>query len=239
MSESGRIEPPGHADVTWPVSPVRFAIVNLKRLPAVLVMVISYLMGSIPFSGLTAWLLRRVDLRTYGTGTVSGTGLFRVAGFRPLVVGGVLDVAKGAVGPALAGLERPTLAAAAGSAAVVGHNWSIFLRGAGGRGISPAMGSMLVTGWPGSAYMLGSLILGKALQATSLGAFCGFVTLPTVMSRARGSNGSRAAWLLVIPMLAKRVLGNQPLPARGRAQIAATRLLFDQDTPAWPRLRRQ
>ncbi|MGA7271454.1 MAG: glycerol-3-phosphate acyltransferase, partial [Acidimicrobiia bacterium] len=71
-----------------------------RRLSAVVVMALSYLVGSIPFSGLVARLLRGVDLRDYGTGTVSGTGLYRVAGFGPLVVGGVLDVAKGSVGPA-------------------------------------------------------------------------------------------------------------------------------------------
>lgn len=210
-----------------------------KRLPAVLVMALSYLVGSIPFSGLVARLLRRVDLREYGTGTVSGTGLYRVAGFGPLVVGGVLDVAKGTVGPVLAGPERPTLAAAAGSAAVAGHNWSVFLGGAGGRGISPSLGSMLVNGWQGSAYLLGSLVAGKALQATSLGAFCGYVTLPVVMSRARGRHGRIAAWLLVVPMLVKRVLGNEPLPAQHTATVAVIRLVFDQDTPVWPRLRLQ
>lgn len=214
-------------------------MVKRKRLPALVVIAVSYLVGSIPFSGLVAWLLRRVDLRTYGTGTVSGTGLYRVAGFRPLVVGGVLDVAKGAVGPALAGADRPALGAMAGSAAVVGHNWSVFLGGSGGRGISPAMGSMLVTGWPGSAYLLGSLVVGKALQATSLGAFCGFVTLPAVMWRARGRRGLVAAMTLAVPLMVKRILGNQPLPARDTAEMAMTRLLFDQDTPAWPRLRRE
>lgn len=101
------------------------------------------------------------------------------------------------------------------------------------------MGSMLVTGWPGSAYMLGSLIVGKAFQATSLGAFCGFVTLPAVMWRARGGRGLVAAGMLAVPLLVKRILGNQPLPARGTARMAMTRLLFDQDTPAWPRLRRE
>ena len=63
---------------------------------------------------------------------MSGTALYRVAGFTPLAVAGVLDVAKGAVGPLLAGRDRPVLAAVAGGAAVAGHNWSPWLRGRAG-----------------------------------------------------------------------------------------------------------
>ncbi len=191
--------------------------------------------GAIPFSGILARLLRGVDLRTTGTGTVSGTGLYRVAGLGPLLVGGILDLGKGSVGPLLAGRRRPVLAAAAGSAAVVGHNWSPFLGGAGGRGISPAMGSMLVTGWQGSVHLLLSLIFGKLSSATSFGALLGYATLPAVMWRNRGSYGLLAALGVLTPMLAKRVAGNSPLPRdHTRSRTALTRLLFDQDTPAWP-----
>lgn len=183
--------------------------------------------------------LEGVDLRSYGTGTVSGTGLFRVAGLGPLLVGGILDVAKGAVGPALAGRDRPGLAALAGGAAVIGHDWSVALGGAGGRGISPAMGSMLVNGWHGSVHLLGALALGKALRATSLGAFAGFLTLPVVLARQRGREGLKVAACLLPPLLLKRVMGNRPLPAGDRGRVALVRVLFDQDTPAWPGMRRR
>ncbi len=206
------------------------------RIPAPVVIGAAYLAGSIPFSGLLARALRGVDLREYGTGTVSGTGLYRVAGLGPLLVGGILDVAKGTVGPALAGADRPVLAAFAGGAAVVGHNWSVELEGAGGRGISPALGSMLVTGWQGSVYLLGALALGKAIRATSLGAFAGYVTLPAVMARYRGRHGAFAAVCVIVPILLKRMMGNQPPPDRGKRRIILTRLLFDQDTSAWPRI---
>src|SRR5689334_12362483 len=100
---------------------------------AFLVLAVSFVAGSIPFSNFAARLSRGVDLRSVGTGTVSGTSLFRVAGFPALAAAGVLDVGKGALGPALAGGDRAALAAVAGGLAVVGHNWSPFLRGAGGR----------------------------------------------------------------------------------------------------------
>lgn len=208
-----------------------------RKLRAPWVITAAYLAGAIPFSGWLARVLRGVDLRAYGTGTVSGTGLFRVAGLRPLLVGGILDVAKGMIGPALAGGDRPVLAAVAGGTAVAGHNWSIFLGGAGGRGISPALGSMVVNGWQGSVYLLGALASGKAVRSTSLGAFVGYVTLPAVMARYRGRNGLVTSLCLIGPMLVKRVIGNQPLPQVGTTKVAVTRLFFDQDTPVWPSLR--
>src|SRR5262249_61314849 len=140
---------------------------------AFLVLVVAFVAGSIPFSNLGARLTRGVDLRTVGSGTVSGTSLFRVAGFPALAVAGVLDVGKGALGPALAGGDRATLAAFAGGLAVGGHNWSPFLRGAGGRGVAPAGGALLVQAWPGGGLLLGALVVGELCRETGPGGFGG------------------------------------------------------------------
>jgi hypothetical protein len=86
---------------------------------------LSFLAGSIPSSNIAARRRASVDLRDVGTGTVSGSALYRVAGFGPLALTGVADIAKAAVGPVLAGPTRPRLAALAGSAAIAGHNWSL------------------------------------------------------------------------------------------------------------------
>src|SRR4051794_12453048 len=125
---------------------------------------VSFALGAVPFSNIAARAKAGVDLRVVGNGTVSGTNLFHVAGFGPLAVAGVCDVAKGAVGPLLAGRDRPVLAAVAGGAAVAGHNWSPFLRGAGGRGISPAIGALAVSEWTGAALLLGALAVGRGVK---------------------------------------------------------------------------
>src|SRR5262245_54662097 len=135
------------------------------------VLAIAFVVGAIPFSNIAARVSRGVDLRTVDSGTVSGTNLYKVAGFGPLVVAGVLDVAKGAVGPLLAGSHRPVLAAFAGGLAVVGHNWSPFLGGAGGRGISTAMGALLVTAWPGTVLLLAGMALGRIVDQAGFGSF--------------------------------------------------------------------
>lgn len=207
---------------------------QIRDLPGPVVIVGAYVIGSVPFSGLIARLVKGVDLRTVGTGTVSGTGLFRVAGLGPLLVGGILDLAKGCVGPLLAGAHRPDLQLAAGVSGVVGHNWSVVLAGAGGRGISPAMGAMTVLAPEGAAVLLTGLAVGKANRATSLGAFGSFVALVPVLSRTRGRRGRRIAVWLVVPLLLKRIAGNRAPTGSRRSLVYLNRLLFDQDEPRWP-----
>jgi glycerol-3-phosphate acyltransferase PlsY len=194
-----------------------------------IVVAAGYLAGSVPFSNLAARLTRGVDLRDVHTGTVSGTSLYRVAGFGPLAVAGVLDVAKGAVGPRLAGRSRPTLAAAAGGAAVAGHNWSVFLGGAGGRGISPAMGALAAQAWPGTAVLAAGLGGGRLVRETALASFVADLLVVPVLARTHGRAGAVAAAAVVVPLLAKRLTGNAPPPDPRRRGWWRTRLLYDRD----------
>lgn len=196
--------------------------------PPAVVLGAAFVSGSIPFSNLVARRIRRIDLRDVGTGTVSGTSLYRVAGFGPLALAGVCDVAKGALGPLLAGPDRPELAALAGGAAVAGHNWSPWLGGAGGRGISPALGALLPYNWPGTVVLLGGLVLGRWAGETAIGALVADAALVPVLSRVNDRRGRWAAGALLAPMLAKRLLGNRPA-RRGRPQVYLWRLLLDRD----------
>lgn len=201
-----------------------------RRSAPAIVLGSAYLLGAVPFSNIVARVTRGVDLRKVGTGTVSGSGLFYEAGLKPLLVGGILDVAKGMVGPLLAGRDRPGLAALAGGAGVVGHNWSIFLKGAGGRGISPSLGAMTVNGWQGSLILLGGLALGRTVRLTSIGALASYVALVPAMKAFHGRRGATAAAAVVAPMLLKRITGNQPIADGDRRRTAMIRLVFDQDT---------
>jgi glycerol-3-phosphate acyltransferase PlsY len=187
----------------------------------------AFLLGSIPFSNLAARRTRGVDLRDVGTGTVSGTSLYRVAGFVPMAVAGIGDVAKGAGGALLAG-DRPARAAVAGGAAVAGHNWSPFLRGAGGRGLSPALGALLVTAWPGVIVLAVGMIAGRSVHQTGLGSFVAEVALTPVLAAWGGAVGALAGAAIAVPMLMKRILGNEP-PSGPRARAYFTRLVLDRD----------
>ncbi|HMK63098.1 MAG TPA: glycerol-3-phosphate acyltransferase [Acidimicrobiales bacterium] len=191
---------------------------------------LSYVSGALPFSGLAARLTAGADLRHVGSGTVSGTSLYQVAGFGPLALAGSLDVAKGVVGPLLAGRERPVLGALAAGAAVAGHNWSPLLGGAGGRGVSTALGSTLVTAPEGTIILAGALGVGRLVHQTGLACFVGILALFPVLAHRRGLTGCVLASALALPMLGKRLAGNQPVDGGSdRRRVLLWRLLFDRD----------
>src|SRR5438270_8202865 len=196
----------------------------------VVVLGAAYVAGAIPFSNLMARRRRGVDLRAVGSGTVSGTSLYQVAGFGALAVSGICDVAKGTVGPALAGRDRPGLQAAACAAAVAGHNWSPFLAGAGGRGISPAIGALGAAAPVGSAILLGGMTVGRLGGETAIGSLAADAVLVPVLARTDGRRGVMAAAGVVTAMLAKRLAGNAPVPAKARARTYLNRLVFDRDS---------
>jgi acyl phosphate:glycerol-3-phosphate acyltransferase len=187
----------------------------------------SYLAGSLPWSQLAA-RRRGVDLRRFGSGTVSGTALYRVAGFAPLAIAGSLDVAKGAVGPLIATPRRPGLAAVAAAAAVAGHNWSPFLGFAGGRGVAPAIGGLLAGAPAGAAVLLGGLVAGRLRKQTGLGCFAAYVALVPAVRRLHGTRAALLAGAVVAPLLGKRILGNRPPEAWDRRTVVS-RMIFDRD----------
>lgn len=190
----------------------------------------AFLIGAIPFSNVAARLVKGVDLRAVGSGTVSGTSLYRVAGWGPLAVAGVLEVSKGAAGPLLVGRERRELAALAAGLAVAGHNWSPFLRGAGGRGLSPALGALGVLAPPGTALLFAGMTLGKLVGQAAPGSLVAQLALVPLLRRTNGRAGALAGAAVVVPMLVKRVLGNAPPPpGLPPLRVYLTRLLFDRD----------
>lgn len=197
--------------------------------PEARIVIVSFVLGAIPFSNLMAQSVAATDLRTVGAGTVSGTALYQVAGFTPLAVGGIMDVAKAAPGVLAAG-SAPVVGALAAGAAVAGHNWSPFLRGAGGRGTSPAMGALAVVFWPGAALLLAGLAVGRLVRQTGLVSFLSMVALPLLaLSLGRG-DAALAGSLVVAAMLIKRLTGNNSLPPAGRrVRVLIRRLICDND----------
>ena len=193
------------------------------------VLLISFCLGAVPFSYILGHSVAGTDLRAVGSGTVSATGLYRVAGFAPMAIGGLLDIFKGMPGPLLADGE-PVLMAFAAGFTVVGHNWSPFIGGSGGRGLSPAIGALLVIAWPGAVLLLASLAVGRLFHHTGLSTFIALLALPWVVMFTYGPAAGLAGWLMVVPILIKRIAGNSPLPPMPSASRVAThRLIFDND----------
>lgn len=205
-------------------------------LPPVAVLGLSYLAGSLPFSNVAALVSRGVDLRTFGTGTVSGTGLYEVAGFPALALAGSLDVAKGVIGTALAGSSRRRLRAAAAGLTVCGHNWSPLLSGAGGRGLAPALGATLVMAPEATALLALGLGGGRIVRHTGAGCFWAILAMAPVLAAVRGTDGLAEATAVALPLLAKRLLGNGR-PATPGLRVLLNRLVLDADEALPPRRR--
>lgn len=195
----------------------------------------AYLLGSIPFAYLTAKMTKGIDIRRYGSGTVSGSMVFEHV-YRWMVVPvGILDVAKAAL-PAYLGLRwgfGETGAAAAGLAAMIGHNWPVYLKFTGGRGISAFMGALVVLFPWGDAWLLAFLATGYAFKESAPWALAGMMSMPLLVWQMEGS--STLYWLIgasLIIMVVKRLEANRrPLPPPGpeRRQVIWLRLIFDRD----------
>jgi glycerol-3-phosphate acyltransferase PlsY len=200
----------------------------------------AFLVGSIPFAFLVARACSGADLRRVGSGTVSGTGVAATSGFWPMALAGILDIGKGAVAVVFVMGSHPLLAACGAGAAAIGHNWSPFLRGAGGRGLAVALGGCLVMAWPGVVVLGLGMGIGRLFRQTGLGSFIAQALLPVVLALTAGwflsvddpVVGGALGVALAVPMWAKRLLGNAPL-RRQRPAVYVSRLLFDNGT-GWP-----
>jgi acyl phosphate:glycerol-3-phosphate acyltransferase len=122
----------------------------------------SYVIGSIPFGLLVSVLLYKQDLRKLGSGNIGATNVLRNFGVRPFIAVMLMDMGKGvaavAIGRAL-GLG-PNLSLLAGLAAVIGHNWSIFLGFKGGKGIATSGGVIIAAyPWQVTVAVLGTFVI--------------------------------------------------------------------------------
>jgi glycerol-3-phosphate acyltransferase PlsY len=129
------------------------------------VILLGYLLGSIPF-GYIICRARGVDVTQYGSGRTGGTNVLRTAGKKAAAVSIGLDVLKGAVAVVLGRwlLGTELAVALAGFAAVLGHNYSVFIRFRGGAGTGTSMGAyFFMAPWPSLVVGLSSVFIGFGL----------------------------------------------------------------------------
>jgi len=108
---------------------------------------LAYMIGSIPFSFLIARWKGNIDLREFGSRNVGARNLSRAFGWGWGRLGAVLDVLKGTMGvmiPVFLLDLSPPGSYLTAAAAVAGHNWPIYLKFHGGKGLATAAGAMFV-----------------------------------------------------------------------------------------------
>ncbi|MEE9172312.1 MAG: glycerol-3-phosphate 1-O-acyltransferase PlsY [candidate division NC10 bacterium] len=151
---------------------------------------VAYLIGSIPFGLLISQVVGRVDIRRFGSGNIGTANVLRIVGKRAAALTLLGDLLKGFL-PTLAALllgGSELLVAGVGLAAVLGHNWSVYLRFAGGKGVATSFGALFaMTPLPA---LLGFLVwLGVVLvfRYTSLAALAASVCIPPLIFFSIGS----------------------------------------------------
>ena len=112
---------------------------------------VGYLAGSIPFGWIAGKVTRGIDVRNYGSGATGATNVLRTLGMRSFLLVLVADALKGYV-PVLATwyIAEPHvgsdtahgLQVAAGAAAIVGHDWPLYIGWRGGKGVATSYGAM-------------------------------------------------------------------------------------------------
>ena len=111
-----------------------------------LLILAAYLLGSIP-NGLLIARLKGIDLQKVGSGNIGATNVFRCVGKGWGIAAFVLDAVKGFVPafffPRLLDAAPPWLGLACGVAAIAGHNWPVWLKFKGGKGVSTSAGMLL------------------------------------------------------------------------------------------------
>jgi glycerol-3-phosphate acyltransferase PlsY len=112
----------------------------------ILVILISYILGSIPFGYIISKLVKKIDIRDYGSGNIGATNTLRILG--PFVASIVLigDIGKGYFSIYLSRLishDSIFILTIAGLAVICGHDWSLFLKLKGGKVVATTFGVIL------------------------------------------------------------------------------------------------
>lgn len=151
---------------------------------------VGYLLGSIPFGVIVSKYFARLDVRQYGSGATGTTNVLRTAGKKAAVLVFTGDLLKGVLAVVFAwlimgnsylavgnfGLGLPLAQVLAALAAVAGHNWSIFLKFRGGRGVTTYFGGLIAllpiaAVFGGEVFLIGAV----ATRFVSLGSIAGVI----------------------------------------------------------------
>lgn len=151
-----------------------------------LILIACYLLGSVPSGYLIGKAFKGIDLRHFGSGNIGFTNVLRVIGTFPALIVLIVDITKGIISvylgfffAQLMGIDSQVMGGIGGLASIVGHNWPIFLKFQGGKGVAVTAGVFLaLTPIP---FLLSLLVMVGIIALTryvSLGSIVAAGSLP-------------------------------------------------------------
>ena len=200
----------------------------------------AYLLGSVPTAYLIAKWSRGIDIRQYGSGNIGASNVLATVSKRWSIPVTIFDLTKGMlmVGVArLLGLDI-VQQVAIGLAAIIGHNWSVFLRFSGGRGMFTSLGVILILSPKLGLVVLVLAYLFAPFRQLSLGVTIALISLPILswfMNQPLGIEQPLPLTLGFVAILLLAVIRRLTAPRTSvsasvsPAELIINRLLFDRD----------
>jgi glycerol-3-phosphate acyltransferase PlsY len=206
------------------------------------VVIVGYVIGSIPVAQLASRYTKQVDLREVGSGNVGASNVWQSVERWLVIPVGLAQIAQGFAAVMIARLADAGdgAQALAGIAAVVAHDWNPWLSFSGGRGIGQTIGVLLALSWQSLAVFTGVSLIGVAVGW--IPQFVAIALFAAPFGEAVFGDSAAVAWAglaLALIALLKRVLGNaRPAPGEPQPDVWVNRLVYDRDVPgrdAWVR----
>jgi glycerol-3-phosphate acyltransferase PlsY len=205
---------------------------------SILSIVIAYLLGAIPFAYVAGRLKKDIDIRYAGGGNVGATNVLREVGTGAGLLVLAADILKGTLAVLIAKWFGVNMLVVfiAGLAAVIGHNWSIFIGFDGGKGGATTIGVFFALVPLYTVTIFGVMILVAFLTSNlRLSMVAGFIALPFLLW-GFGEPGSIIAYSIGLPLLA----GLRMIPSivKGAKDPQARKnFIVDKDYTPWQKKR--
>ena len=146
-----------------------------------ILLLVAYVIGSIPTGLIIGKLFFKTDVRNYGSKNIGATNTFRVLGLKAALPVFLGDAGKGALGVLLFS-PNPEWMIAGGLCAMIGHNWSLFLKFSGGRGVATGLGVLIALSPVVAAICFAVwAVIVKFTSFVSLGSIVAAILVPVLM----------------------------------------------------------
>jgi len=140
-----------------------------------------YLFGSLPFGLILTRMAGLGDLRKMGSGNIGATNVLRTGRKDLAALTLILDAGKGAIAALVAKAWGPDAMLVAGAAAVLGHNFPVWLGFRGGKGVATTLGTLIAVAWPvGLGACATWLLVAAVFRISSLAALLALAASPVI-----------------------------------------------------------